>query len=69
VRDIIGAYEYSKKYIKYGVIIISVLLAGFIIFSQQRVDFSNQGKYVEVKGLSEKIVKSRSSYLVYVSRK
>jgi hypothetical protein len=50
--------ENIKKY-SYGIWIISAVLLVFsVIFFLSARAFSDQGKYVEVKGLSEKIVKA-----------
>lgn len=46
-----------SPYTKYIFVLVSILLAGFFLMSAAR-GFSNQGKYVEVKGLSERIVKA-----------
>src|SRR4051812_6843195 len=48
-----------EKIKDYGILIISgVVLIFSLIFLFSAQGFSNQGKYVEVKGLSEKIVKA-----------
>jgi hypothetical protein len=48
-----------EKIKSYGVLVISIVLLIFsLIFFLSARAFSDQGKYVEVKGLSEKIVKA-----------
>lgn len=47
----------QDRKIMIGIAALTVVLCAFIIFFAAK-GFSNQGKYVEVKGLSERIVKS-----------
>lgn len=51
--------ENTKSVKNYGVLIIGLALLAFsVVFFLSAQDFSKQGSYVEVKGLSEKIVKA-----------